>query len=229
MMIYLASSGVMWSIVFIQFLNLNLNLRSTVISLGSARYHTESNDGLWLPDFLLFLKRWHAFASSSTLSPHSLKTSGSDKLVVILHSLQMKTNAHQISPILWMRLYSYQPLLENQRRSWLFCLSQTSIHKIRASGKWHSVDDKATGTNVRVSTTVNPNSLVQLVMLANLSQQLVLIVAKQTEGQVAVDAVDWAIRVEQEETAQRSKRPNGSRVFQCRTGREDSTVHFDFY
>lgn len=37
---------------------------------------------------------------------------------------------------------------------------------------------------------VNPNSLVQLVTLANLSQQLVLVVAKQTESQVVVDAMD---------------------------------------
>lgn len=65
-------------------------------------------------------------------------------------------------------------------------------------------------------------------MLANLSQQLVLVVAKQAEGQVVVDAVDWAIRVEQEETTEGSKHPNCSRVFQFRGGGEDNAVHFDF-
>lgn len=37
---------------------------------------------------------------------------------------------------------------------------------------------------------VSPNSLDQLVMLANLSQQLILVVAEQTESKVVVDAVD---------------------------------------
>lgn len=37
---------------------------------------------------------------------------------------------------------------------------------------------------------MNPDSLVQLPILANLFQQLVLVVAKQTESQVVVDAAD---------------------------------------
>lgn len=45
-------------------------------------------------------------------------------------------------------------------------------------------------TEVSIGTDLNPNSLVQLVMLANLSLQLVLAVAKQTESQVVVDAED---------------------------------------
>ncbi len=147
----------------------------------------------------------------------------------ILYTPQIHTNTHQISPIFWMRLYIYWPLLENRRRGWPVCRSQTSIHRNRASEKWHTVDDKAAVTDVRVGIVINPNSLVQLVTLADLSQQLVLVVAKQTESQVVVDAVDWAIRAEQEETAQRSKHPNCSRVFQCRAGGEDNAVHFDFY
>lgn len=66
-------------------------------------------------------------------------------------------------------------------------------------------------------------------MSANLSQQLVPVVAKQTEGQVVVDAVDGAVGVEQQETAQRSKHPNCSRVLQCRAGGEDDAVHFHSY
>lgn len=64
-------------------------------------------------------------------------------------------------------------------------------------------------TRVRVGT--DPG---QLAALANLSQQLVSAVAKQTEGQVVVDAEDGSIVVQQQEAAQRSKRPNCSRVLQ---------------
>lgn len=56
--------------------------------------------------------------------------------------------------------------------------------------KRDTLEDKAAVTEVRAGTVINPNSLVQLVMLANLFQQLILAVAKQTEGQVVVDAKD---------------------------------------
>lgn len=78
------------------------------------------------------------------------------------------------------------------------------------------MDDKATETEVRFVPAVNPNSLVQTAVLADLSHQLVLVVSEQSEGEVVVDAVDRAVRAEQEETAERSERPNCSRVLQRR-------------
>lgn len=51
-------------------------------------------------------------------------------------------------------------------------------------------------------------------MLANLLQQLILIVAKYIESMEVVDAADGAIGMEHEQTPQRSKCPNCSRIFQ---------------
>lgn len=45
-------------------------------------------------------------------------------------------------------------------------------------------------TGVRDGAAVRPHGLVRPVALANLSQQLVLVVAKQTEGQVVLDAAN---------------------------------------
>lgn len=53
-------------------------------------------------------------------------------------------------------------------------------------------------------------------MLANLSLQLILAVAKQTEGHVVMYAEDGTISMEKEKTTQRSKCPNCSRVLQYR-------------
>ena len=64
--------------------------------------------------------------------------------------------------------------------------------------------------------------------MANLFQHLVPVVAKQTESKVIVDAADRTIMVEQEETAERSNHPNGSRVLQGRAGGEDNAIHFEF-
>lgn len=47
-------------------------------------------------------------------------------------------------------------------------------------------------------------------VLANLLQQLILVVAKHTEGMQVVDAADGAIGMEQEQTTQRNKCPNSS-------------------
>lgn len=52
------------------------------------------------------------------------------------------------------------------------------------------------------------------VVLANLLQQLILAVAKHTEGMQVVDAADGAIGMEQEQTTQWNKCPNSSRILQ---------------
>ncbi|TNN36445.1 hypothetical protein EYF80_053387 [Liparis tanakae] len=63
---------------------------------------------------------------------------------------------------------------------------------------------------------------------AHLAQQLVLVVAEQAERQAAVDAADGAVGAEQQESAQRSKRPHGAGELQSSAGGEDghhSSVH----
>lgn len=126
------------------------------------------------------------------------------------------------------KLHFYHPLVENRGTGWISCPSSTSTRRNQASKNRHSVDVTKVKSFYRNKRRNGPQSKQpsSVGVLANLSQQLILTVAKQAEGQMVVHAVDWAIRTEQEEAAQRSKHPNCPRVQQWGAGGGGSAVHF---
>lgn len=108
----------------------------------------------------------------------------------LLH-LCAQTNANGHRYLIFSRKLDFLAILyEIQRAGRPFCPSQTSMYRNQASGKRRSVGGKAILSRFQAGTFFSPKSFAWLVVLANLSKQLLIAVTKQTEGQMVVDAED---------------------------------------